>query len=78
MTHCVTWVLLTHIKVMTDRVCVCCAVESVGGSRRGTPAPPMPAAAALAAHLKQGVPQAQYGGLLGVFASHDTQVSLYT
>ena len=34
----------------------------------------MPAAAALAAHLKQGVPQAQFGGLLGVFASHAVQV----
>lgn len=60
--------------LLADSVCVCRAAESTGGSRKGTPPIPLPAAAALAAHLKQGVPQIQHGGLLGVFAAHHAQV----
>ena len=40
----------------------------------GSPSPELPAAAALAAHLKAGVPQLQHGGLLGLFAKHHAQV----
>lgn len=44
----------------------------------GSPSPDLPAAAALAAHLKAGVPQLQHGGLLGLFAKHHAQVPLFT
>ncbi len=43
----------------------------------GSPSPDLPAAAALAAHLKAGVPHLQHGGLLGLFAKHHAQVSFF-
>ncbi|DBA71290.1 TPA: Adenylate kinase 7 [Trebouxia sp. C0005] len=50
--------------------------ELAGNLRKGSgsPSPDFPAAAALAAHLKAGVPQLQHGGLLGLFAKHNAQV----
>lgn len=53
------------------------AGELAGNLRKGSgsPSPDFPAAAALAAHLKAGVPQLQHGGLLGLFAKHNAQVS---